>query len=295
VSTDYDDRLDARIAEEADENGDIQPPWARFPTYTRTTIGWRMGSGEDWMWMWRRWLSRLTGRGARLAYLRRHPKAPRTWANMVHDLLEEGDFVIALPEDVVEGLIREGLVGDDVAFDTWAAHIDDMGIPPWGDFSPPWKGYPDRNRERAETSETALRYHTRGLSFWARWVLVQRHRRGDDDWIARWRPSPGWERFYWAAFTGEVGDVEGLKGLTRVSLELAANGAPETPWRRGLPPADYADSYDVFHMRYTDAWLLWASCTFDDAPTWLAYLRHRGPVPSDWEALIQRELGWAVR
>jgi uncharacterized damage-inducible protein DinB len=34
-----------RLASLLDANGDLAPPWAKFPNYERGTIGWRMGSG----------------------------------------------------------------------------------------------------------------------------------------------------------------------------------------------------------------------------------------------------------
>ena len=42
----------AHLAEHLDKRGDLAPPWERFPTYERCTIGWRMGEGESWLGMW---------------------------------------------------------------------------------------------------------------------------------------------------------------------------------------------------------------------------------------------------
>ena len=40
----YEEHLESAL----DENGDVMPPWAKFPTIARYSIGWRMGGGEDW-------------------------------------------------------------------------------------------------------------------------------------------------------------------------------------------------------------------------------------------------------
>src|SRR4051812_2758706 len=78
----------ARLPEHLDGNGDLAPPWERFPTYTRYTIGWRMGTGEDWLSLWHAFLEALgPAFGARLASRRRHPPAPFTWADWVHSVL----------------------------------------------------------------------------------------------------------------------------------------------------------------------------------------------------------------
>ena len=47
---------------------DITPPWERFPEYTATTLGWRMGAGEEWMWAWRDWFATLPNEQARLTH-----------------------------------------------------------------------------------------------------------------------------------------------------------------------------------------------------------------------------------
>jgi hypothetical protein len=67
----------ARLPQFVDRNGDLAPPWEQFPEYERHTIGWRMGTGEDWLGMWHVFLEQLDpAPDARLAYLRRHPPAP---------------------------------------------------------------------------------------------------------------------------------------------------------------------------------------------------------------------------
>ena len=49
---DWKDSCRSRLREHLDPHGDLAPPWERFPHYERYTIGWRMGSGEDWLGLW---------------------------------------------------------------------------------------------------------------------------------------------------------------------------------------------------------------------------------------------------
>ena len=284
--SDWDEHLDKAIARELDARGDLAPPWARFPDYTRTTIGWRMGYGEDWMHMWHRWLRRLPDVAAKRAYLLRHRLAPRTWANLVHMILEPDDFQSQLPDAIVEAMIRDGLVADDVAFDSWVAQETAAG----GTIPAPWSA-------RMESPASAARYATRTLGFMARWALVQRSRDPSGSWIAAWgEPPAAWAAFATAAATGEAGRLPELNdGMARIAMELAAAGAPSTPWALGLGVEDYTDSYEQSEMSYTDGWVLWVNSTFDDPPTWRAYLRHRGLISRAWEQLILDETGLAVR
>ena len=63
-----------------DARGDMIPPWARFPEIAVASIGWRMGSGQDWLLTWYAWIDELPrDEATRRAYLLRHPPAPRSW------------------------------------------------------------------------------------------------------------------------------------------------------------------------------------------------------------------------
>jgi hypothetical protein len=77
---DWNQSYRSRLPEHLDANGDLAPPWERFPTYERYTIGWRMGAGEDWLGLWHVFLKGLeSSPEVRLAYLRRHLPAPISW------------------------------------------------------------------------------------------------------------------------------------------------------------------------------------------------------------------------
>lgn len=74
-----DEMLDRQIAEELAIHGALLPPWVKHPDIPRRSIGWRMGGGESYMWMWHRWWERLDENG-RAAY-REHwiPQSPPEW------------------------------------------------------------------------------------------------------------------------------------------------------------------------------------------------------------------------
>ena len=38
----------------------LAPPWQMFPDYARTSMGWRMGSGEDYIVYFREWFLTLS-------------------------------------------------------------------------------------------------------------------------------------------------------------------------------------------------------------------------------------------
>lgn len=42
----------SHLREHLDAQGDLAPPWEQLPQYTRYTIGWRMGMGEDSLIIW---------------------------------------------------------------------------------------------------------------------------------------------------------------------------------------------------------------------------------------------------
>lgn len=73
--------LDEHIAKELADHGTLVPPWTKFPQIRRQSIGWRMGSGERYLWMWRRWWASLAPaeRDAYRAQLHDVPKEWRGW------------------------------------------------------------------------------------------------------------------------------------------------------------------------------------------------------------------------
>ena len=105
------------IDEKRDEHGDIVPPWAKFPTLERYTLGWRMGNGEDWLGYVHVFLQQLgTDPDTRRAYLQRHPPAPHTWADWVLSVLGENeDDDGRISQRTIDRLEQEGLIAADYA------------------------------------------------------------------------------------------------------------------------------------------------------------------------------------
>ncbi|WP_437826943.1 hypothetical protein [Sorangium sp. So ce1153] len=274
---DWKESCRSRLREHLDLRGDLAPPWERFPDYERHTIGWRMGAGEDWMGLWGVFLEQL-GRDpeTRIAYLRRHPPAPVSWADAVHRVLypaEEGDDDDGDEDDPAaaaqrrSALLGQGLIASDVAFTTWLGQ--QRGVR-W-----PW--------EHHDTPEGAARYDTRELWFWSRQVAALR---GSGGWAPPAVPG-GWRACASALESGDAGSVDPRHGLLTLARLLCA-GDVKAPWQLGLALADFADSYDD-EMGYVDAFRLWGMSAFDDAHQLRRYLEATR-APSDWEAWVADQL-----
>jgi hypothetical protein len=257
----------ARLPEFLNGDGDLAPPWERFPNYERYTIGWRMGAGEDWLGLWQVFLEDLDPAfEIRLAYLRRHPPAPATWADEVHSVLYPSSLEADREDD--EGAAAErraafelaGLIASDVAYSTWLSQ--QRGVR-W-----PW--------EYAETPETAARHWTRDLWFWSRQVAKLRT---DPAWVPsavpeRWQPCAAPLR------TGDVRSPDLCSGLLSLAQMLSA-GRVTPPWQLGLPLDSFADSFED-DMEYVDAFRLWGTSSFDDREQLQRYLAAT-EVPEVWE------------
>lgn len=73
-----DEALAEAIATELGAHGTLVPPWAKYPEIPRGSIGWRMGMGEWYLDMFRRWWRDLD-RSARDAYRARWPAVWPDW------------------------------------------------------------------------------------------------------------------------------------------------------------------------------------------------------------------------
>lgn len=287
----WEEHYRAFIEEHRDEAGDIAPPWAAFPGFTRTTIGWRMGYGEDWLYGWGQWLKEQPeDEDWRRAYLSRHPPAPYTWAELVHNTLDSG---WRRPMDRA-ALIAAGLVGEDVAYGTWLASQEEM--PSWGKSTP------------AEL----VRYQCRPLSFWMRWARGQAldtvtalltestppptpwQRTVDalTSWLRPRPPDSPWAGVLAALRDGAPPEAPPTpdSGYTRIVVELAASSDPRPPWVLSGSPDDLP--FSEGNQTYTQAWRLWVASAFDDPPTWQAHLAAVAPMPADWQEATARHFRW---
>lgn len=280
--------IDEHTAEELDEHGDLAPPWARYPDIPNGSIGWRMGGGEGWLMMWWEWMKRQpVDRPQRLAYLQRHPPAPRSWEDSVlwvvdpslSDEEDEDDGDDALDERrraLLHELEQAGAIGDDVAIVAWLARND----PP----EPPWA------TERS--LESAVRYDARALGFLARWAQGRR----EEGTLAAWlraapEPSGAWLAFRDALATGQPPTTLPADCRQQLAILLAAAGEPPPPWTRGEPPEAIEQRFED-DTTYAGAWAEWAMESFDDPTTWMGYLRRHPAAPPQWDEVVRAELSW---
>lgn len=68
---------------------EIAPPWAHLPELPYGSLGWRMGTGEDYLRQWFAFLRTVPDHRALLRYLRRHPPAPHRWRNPLLESLDQ--------------------------------------------------------------------------------------------------------------------------------------------------------------------------------------------------------------
>lgn len=256
--------------------GELPPPWARFPTYTRTTIGWRMGSGESWSMAFWGWLREDVpdDEQTRLAFLKRHRPAPLTWASSAYSVLYPN--APRYTSDKLEGLIALGLVGEDVACQTWREQSDIIE-------DAPWQGY-------QETPALSARYNCRYLGFWGRSVCALRQAGQLPPFDADALESP-WPAFAKTAISGVL-DAEAPTlefGWSRLAFEIAANGHPPAPWTLGVAFDAFDPDFEM-DADYRSAWFVWITESFDDRASVLRYIDTQ-PVPDAlWEKYFKEEL-----
>lgn len=242
-----------------DQRGELPPLWAAFADYERYSIGWRMGLGETYRYAWADFLETEVGTGlagdalveARLAYLRRHPKAPYSWADEVLWICrppdgdnEDEDGSDVTPTQLAE-LIELKLVASDVAHATWCAA--DPDFVPWthADWTP----------------QKSARYDTRRLGFWSRRLAAERAA-GAIRIDAATVPD-AWKEVVESAQRGAAVSL-GNGGLIDLAHLLAA-GVLAGPWTAGLSVSDAADSYEL-DMGPVDAFRLYLTSILDDMP-----------------------------
>jgi hypothetical protein len=252
-----------RLADHLDANGDLAPPWEKFPTYERYTIGWRMGGGEDWLSYWHAFLETLPADfETRLAYLKRHPPAPINWSEWVYGVLHPSDEEDAPHDEEAVARHRVELepyevIASDIAYRTWLGQ--QQGIR-W-----PW--------EYAESPEDAARYWTRDLWFWSRQVAELR---GSAGWALPAVPGP-WHPIREPLETRGVRSLDLKLGLRTLAQMLAA-GRVVPPWELGLGTDSFADSFEM-DMGYADAFRNWGMAAFDDREQMNRFL---GDIPEGW-------------
>jgi hypothetical protein len=91
------------IAGELTPQGDLLPPWQRFPEIQAGSIGWRMGYGETYMMAWDKWTDPFTQEQL-IEYFKKYLPIPPDWLpwvsnrfgdkNVAHEFFSGGgDFI----------------------------------------------------------------------------------------------------------------------------------------------------------------------------------------------------------
>lgn len=98
----YDHWAKETIAKELTPQGDLLPPWKKYPEIPRNSIGWRMGYGESYMIAWDKWVEPMELEQL-VEYFRKYSPIPVDWldwtayrcgySEMVDDMISgNGDF-----------------------------------------------------------------------------------------------------------------------------------------------------------------------------------------------------------
>ena len=78
----YNERIRKTIKEELTPQGDLLPPWMRYPQIPRYSIGWRMGTGEIYMWAWDAWTEEIK-QDKLVQYFKKYLPIPLDWLDWV--------------------------------------------------------------------------------------------------------------------------------------------------------------------------------------------------------------------
>lgn len=256
--------------------GELPPPWARFPTYTRSTIGWRMGGGEGWLMAFWSWLREDVpdDEQTRLAFLKRHRPAPLTWASSVYAVLYPN--APRYTSDKLGDLIELGVVGEDVACATWLAQSDVVE-------DAPWQGY-------EETPALSARYDCRYLGFWGRTVRDLREAGQLPSFDLDALISP-WPEFAKAATTGTLdpNTIDFESGWSQLAFEIAALGYPPAPWAFEMDFDAFEPDFEMT-ADYRSAWFVWITESFDDRASVLRYIDSQPTMDTRWEKYFKGKL-----
>ena len=257
--------FDDHMHEYLNEQGELTPPWVKYPQFDAYSIGWRMGMGETWLCLWQAFVEALPDTAARESYLRHYPKAPHAWASSILWALDLNFEDEASPEDIAR-LETMGLIAADIAYPTWLEQQPKELVWPWENEGKPL--------------ETA-RHDTRLFWFWARAFAKER-----DQFEFGCVPD-SWSD-YLDALKGHCPRLNLDRGLESLCQQLCACDV-RPPWHFGLSPKDHEESFEM-DMDYSSAFVLWAMSVFDDQPTYEAYLRDF-PPPPNWRPWLRDNIG----
>jgi hypothetical protein len=116
----FEELIDKTINEELTPDGNLLPPWQRYPDIPRYSIGWRMGYGESYIKAWIKWSVEFT-QEQMLAYFHKYKPIPPAWMDWVAAELGHDDAY----HDVFKG-------GGDFNGIHW---LEEQGLASFKDFS----------------------------------------------------------------------------------------------------------------------------------------------------------------
>ncbi|HET9621622.1 MAG TPA: hypothetical protein VFP84_09665, partial [Kofleriaceae bacterium] len=214
---------------------------------------------------------------AALAYLQRHPRAPRTWARFLADW----PGALARRAGVELDLATcdaFGLVATDVAYATFVRNAMRSG-----GMAAPWTRLGVGGSPR-----DAWRHNAREVGWWARWLANDCRDRAA--WFAA-QPAPP---DAWAAVVADVRARRAARlwdrldaGADRMIVATVALGEPPPPWLADHPPRAKIE-FDAERADDVDRWTWWLRAAFDDAASWRAYVA-RWEAPAVWRAALGGE------
>lgn len=117
--TQSENRVNKALAEELTPQGDLLPPWRKFPEIQAGSMGWRMGYGEVYMRAWDKWASQWN-KEQLLEYFKSYLPIPLDWLPWVSICF--GDTTIA--HEFFSG-------GSDFAGIHW---LEQQGLANFGEF-----------------------------------------------------------------------------------------------------------------------------------------------------------------
>jgi len=87
----YDEWADKIITEENTPQGDLLPPWLKYPEIQAMSIGWRMGEGEGYMIAWDKWAKQFDQEKL-VEYFKKYLPIPTEWLVWVSNRFGDEDI-----------------------------------------------------------------------------------------------------------------------------------------------------------------------------------------------------------
>jgi len=89
------------IAKELTPQGDLLPPWQKYPKYPNGSLAWRMGGGEAYLLAWDTWRSQMT-REQLVEYFKKYAPLPIEWLSWVANCCGFNDAITEIISGTAE-------------------------------------------------------------------------------------------------------------------------------------------------------------------------------------------------